>query len=575
MSFPCSELHHNTLYKPLINGRRAKNDRRGRRRANSAPLVLMLFGAVVVVVVGLRFSRRFGELSKSHDDRHTIPTLLSVVDPDTGRFLYALDVPLYKAFRNALSKSKKNLSLRRSSPEIQVDAPKLSLDRMETSVRQPLTLSWSMVKDDDIVSLHCPHDSPHHIFQDVATMAQVQATSRRSGGGDPNSWFWAAFPILRQETCQFRLFRSTSNNHVELLAVSPTLHIRDSSRTPTGLHLAFSNDTSQVVVQFITGEEGTPVAMYGINETTTKAEGTSHTYQASDMCQAPANVTETGKFQPPGILHVVTLTELEPNTDAYQYKVGLAGPQGIVWSDTFQFHSAPLVGDTKEFSYIVYGDQGCPSVGWGDGGVWTSAMAARESAIRFVHHFGDLSYARGAAHIWDEWLNMIQSFAAHVPLLIGVGNHEYDHTSGGENGKDPSGLNSSHGFMPAWGNMGDDSGGECGVPTAKRFTVPASNGSNGVFWYSHEYASVHTAFISSEHNLTKGSPQYIWLEADLRSVNRTRTPWLVVESHRPLYESEAYFDQAAVCVGMRYQIEDLLKENNVDLVLAGHYHMYQ
>lgn len=102
--------------------------------------------------------------------------------------------------------------------------------------------------------------------------------------------------------------------------------------------------------------------MYGINETTKKVEGSSHTYSASDLCQEPANVTETGKFQAPGMMHVVTLEDLKLDTD-YLYKVGLASGQGIVWSDTLQFHSAPAVGDTKEFSYVVYGDQGCPSVG--------------------------------------------------------------------------------------------------------------------------------------------------------------------------------------------------------------------
>ena len=572
-----------TPYEPLVDQWDAERQRRERRRSSSDPLVPFLL-SLVLMAVGLcclGFSSHksvAGAPSLTRIDEHTIPTPLSVVDPDTGRYLYALDVPLYDKFRRALLREPN--SLRQSS--LPMKAPKLFLDRSETTIRQPLTLSWTLgqdadggpfVKDDDILSLHCPHDSPHHVFQDAATLAQVRATSTRHGGNQEHSWHFPDFPILRHETCQFRLFQS-SGDRVYFLAGSPVLTIRDAARTPTGVHLAFTNDTTTIVVQFTTGEEGTPVATYGVNETATKVEGTSHMYGASVMCQEPANITETGKFQNPGMLHVVTLTNLQPDTD-YQYKVGLAGGQGIVWSDIFQFHSAPEVGDTKEFSYVVYGDQGCPSIGWGNGGLWTSAMAAREATIRAVHHFGDLSYARGAAHVWDEWFHMIQSFAARVPLLIGVGNHEYDHTSGGENGKDPSGLNASHGFNPEWGNYGDDSGGECGVPTAQRFTMPTSNGSNGVFWYSHEYATVHTTFISSEHNLTKGSPQYAWLEADLRSVNRTRTPWVVVESHRPMYESESLFDQAAVCVGMRYQIEDLLYEYGVDVFLAGHYHMYQ
>ena len=493
-----------------------------KRRANSVSLLFLIALAVGLccLMPSRNVSTSESNLSKRHDE-HTIPTPLSVVDPGTGHYLYALNVPLYDRFRRALmQRNQEQSSLRpqsslKTSEQVNsqrrtltqtLKAPELSLDRSEITVRQPLTLSWTpgQVKDEDILSLHCPHDNPNHIFQDAATLSQVRATSRKHGGRHPNTWYFPEFPVFRQETCQFRLFQTSDNgDRVHLLATSPVLKIRDSPRTPTGIHLTFSNDTTQMVVQFVTGEEGTPVAMYGLNETTTKVEGTSHTYAATDMCQEPANVTETGKFQVPGMLHVVTLTNLEPDTD-YQYKVGLAGGQGIVWSDTFQFHSSPPAGDTQEFSYVVYGDQGCPSVGWGQGGVLTAAMAARESNIRAVHHFGDLSYARGAAHIWDEWFHMIQSFAARVPLLIGVGNHEYDHTAGGENGKDPSGLNASHGFQPDWGNMGDDSGGECGVPTARRFTMPVSNGSNGVFWYSHEYASVHTTVISSEHNLTQG-----------------------------------------------------------------------
>jgi len=184
-----------------------------------------------------------------------------------------------------------------------------------------------------------------------------------------------------------------------------------------------------------------------------------------------------------------------------------------------------------------------------------------------------LSYAQGAAHQWDAWFEMIQPFAARVPLMVSIGNHEYDHMSGGL-GKDPSGVQEDSGFMPPWGNFGNDSGGECGVPTAKRFQMPQSHNSNGVFWYSYDYASVHTTVISSEHDLSTGSPQHTWLEQDLYSVNRTKTPWLIVESHRPFYNGEDYPDQTAVSIGMRYEIENLLKDYRVDLVLAGHYHAY-
>lgn len=35
--------------------------------------------------------------------------------------------------------------------------------------------------------------------------------------------------------------------------------------------------------------------------------------------------------------------------------------------------------------------------------------------------------------------------------------------------------------------------------------------------------------------LATGSPQYKFMEADLKAVNRTKTPWLILNGHRPIY----------------------------------------
>ena len=71
----------------------------------------------------------------------------------------------------------------------------------------------------------------------------------------------------------------------------------------------------------------------------------------------------------------------------------------------------------------------------------------------------------------------IQPYATLVPYMVGIGNHEQDHESGGS--KDPSGA--GNGYHPKWGNFGRDSGGECGVPMFYRFHMP-DNG-NSVWWY--------------------------------------------------------------------------------------------
>ena len=75
-------------------------------------------------------------------------------------------------------------------------------------------------------------------------------------------------------------------------------------------------------------------------------------------------------------------------------------------------------------------------------------------------------------------------------------------------------------------STGNDSGGECGVATARRFIMPeayldaarqeaaqqeaANHGSsvNSPFWYSFDYGSVHFVMLSTEHDVTPGSHQY-------------------------------------------------------------------
>jgi acid phosphatase type 7 len=365
--------------------------------------------------------------------------------------------------------------------------------------------------------------------------------------------------------------------------------------------------------------------------------GTTTSYTAHDLCSAPANIAAPGKFTSPGLLHTVALQDLIPNA-WYQYRVGIQIQLGdsandeitYHWSDYFAFQAAPAAAlslendddnnnnnnnnslvDFEPFAYLVYGDQGCPREGWRQGAAWTASMVTREVLnarikkqhddnnntllpVRAVHHIGDLSYAQGYAHQWDEWFQMMQPMVARVPFHIAVGNHEYDYLEGGDLGKDPSLVPyhdnaayatneylDGHGFHPDWGDYNNDSGGECGVPTSKRFTMPSSSSStmtttsNGVFWYSHIFASVHTIVLSSEHDLDYGSPQHDWIVQELSAaVNRSRTPWLVVEMHRPLYEGEAKWPENNVGIVHRQELEDLFFDYNVDVVFAGHYHAY-
>jgi len=282
--------------------------------------------------------------------------------------------------------------------------------------------------------------------------------------------------------------------------------------------------------------------------------------------------------------------------------VGLGFGQGVKWSDQYVLHGPTPRGATSSeegkpaSTFLVLANQGCgeskyDTVLGADPPTSPAAISSHNNpaqdvadlisslvdddaqTIDSVHHLGNLAYADGAAHVWDAYTNMIQSYASRVPILVGVGNHDYDHSGGGGGDrKDISGVINM--FNPPWGNGAfATTGGECGVPVSKRFAVP--EGGNGVFWYSYDQSLVHTVMLSSEHNMTIGSSQYVWLENDLAKVNRSITPWLVVEMHRPMYNSELVnWLNPMVSEGMQNEIEDLLHHYETDLVLSGHYHSY-
>merc|ERR1712193_154135 len=102
---------------------------------------------------------------------------------------------------------------------------------------------------------------------------------------------------------------------------------------------------------------------------------------------------------------------------------------------------------------------------------------------------------------------LIDPHARQSPYMVGIGNHEYDHRSGGL-GRDPSGIDTDHGWKPDWFNGWTDGGGECGVPMYHRYHMP-DNG-NSVFWYSYDFGLVHMIMMSTEHDYSRESVQYKW-----------------------------------------------------------------
>ena len=82
-------------------------------------------------------------------------------------------------------------------------------------------------------------------------------------------------------------------------------------------------------------------------------------------------------------------------------------------------------------------------------------------------HIGDLSYAVGYSSEWEEWLSQIEPYAAHAPVMVQMGNHERNWVNGRRE------IDGSGHYT--WGTLNStSSGGECGIPTAKRFSMPGN-----------------------------------------------------------------------------------------------------
>ncbi|XP_068710159.1 uncharacterized protein [Montipora foliosa] len=417
-----------------------------------------------------------------------------------------------------------------------------------------VNVSWGGIpKPDshDFIAFYCPKNSLPSDYLDYFYVSE--SSTYASGCG------WQLVQVYNLRTsCEFRYYQE-SYIHV---ATSNELKFKGGIYAPLQGHIALTGDPTQMRVMWVSGTDDGPVVHYGKDASMGfKANGTSKTYNKNDMCGPPAS---TDGFSDPGYIHDVLLTGLSPSSQ-YFYSYG----SSKMMSSVRTFRTQPPTGSDESFSFVVYGDMGLSL----DPGAHDTAKYMIEEAKKgksLVFHVGDISYARGYAYIWDQWHELIEPYATLMPYMVGIGNHEQDHLSGGS--KDPSGA-PGEGWHPIWGNFGDDSGGECGVPMYYRFHMP-DNG-NALWWYSYDYGSVHFIMMSTEHDYRESSRQYIWLENDLKNVDRTKTPWIVLGGHRPMYSSQGVLSDYIVSLGMQYYLEELFYKYKVDLAFWGHYHSYE
>mmetsp|Transcript_23182 Transcript_23182/g.36890 ORF Transcript_23182/g.36890 Transcript_23182/m.36890 type:complete len:524 (-) Transcript_23182:1037-2608(-) len=218
--------------------------------------------------------------------------------------------------------------------------------------------------------------------------------------------------------------------------------------------------------------------------------------------------------------------------------------------------------------------------------------------------------SKRALEDWEAFFRDLQPLLATVPVMATMGNHDND-------------LQWFFKFRPPVGASAPNvsPGLEYESTIAKFHSqlkgAPASVQQaalnvllNQPFFYSFDHGLIHFVSIQTEDNginayerSTKhslryqhglgvlsssnrfdahfgiNSPQYRWLVDDLSNVDRLKTPFVIVFTHRPMFHSSTHHPNCGVggdwygCT-MRNTYAPLFEKYGVNLVLAGHSHHY-
>ena len=231
-----------------------------------------------------------------------------------------------------------------------------------------------------------------------------------------------------------------------------------------------------------------------------------------------------------GRRHAVAIADLEPGS-TYHYRVEGVGESRLRGS----FRTA-LANEDSGFSFAVVGDSG-------SGGKGQRAVARLLELLKpeLILHTGDVVYPDGEErHYNRRFFEPYRELIRDVPVFPVLGNHDV---------RKGNGTAFLENFHPPLGNPG----------STKRY-------------YSFDWGDAHFVALDSElYYNDKGSSaerQRVFLERDLIS---TRKRWKIAFLHRSPYGSSRHGGDEMV----RYDLEPLFAKYGVDLVFAGHDHVYE
>jgi len=227
-------------------------------------------------------------------------------------------------------------------------------------------------------------------------------------------------------------------------------------------------------------------------------------------------------------MHDAVMTGLAPNT-RYYYAIN---------GRNFSFVNAPARQGGK--IYAIYADFGLAN----DVSLADLVNEAAAGSFDAVIHGGDIAYdlQSYSGATGNSFMNAVEPFAAAMPVMMCVGNHESD-------------SRTFENYI---------------VRFAALNGTATESGSTSSLWYSFNDELVHWVAVDTElwyYGPSTLDPAVMleWLKDDLKRVDRGVTPWLVAYGHKQAWMDSSNFTAT----------EALLQDAHTNLYFCGHQHNYQ
>lgn len=199
-----------------------------------------------------------------------------------------------------------------------------------------------------------------------------------------------------------------------------------------------------------------------------------------------------------------------------------------------------------------------------------------KKGIRAVVLVGDIAYPDFDGRKWDTFFDFLDDHSNfdEIPLMVAAGNHDIDKQYAGNEIFQAY----EHRFRmprlqpPELGVYdGDCDEGKMNMDAAP-YPLPYEWGNS---YYAFTYGPARHVIVNAYADMSPGSPQYKWLQAELASIDRQKTPWVLLTMHPPIYNTFSLHHHDPQIFAAREHLEPLFVQYNVNIVLTGHIHAYQ